>query len=114
MGEGQMGGYMVCDKCEKHFMLQPGALPADFKDKCSCGGNFKFRMRLNNLEEYDTSPRKYVVNKYVKMGEEDKQLLAEKRKIKFDLKNNFEWFHVLFLILVLLSVIVSTIAIIIH
>jgi hypothetical protein len=57
-----MGVYMVCDKCEKHFRLQPGELPADFKDKCSCGGNFKFKMRLNDIEEYDTSPRKYVVN----------------------------------------------------
>lgn len=105
---------MVCDKCEKHFMLQPGALPADFKDKCSCGGNFKFKMRLNDLEEYDTSPRKYVVNKYVKMGEEDMQILAEKRKIKFDFKRDFSWFHKLFLILVMLSVIVSIIASIIH
>lgn len=71
-------------------------------------------MRLNDLEEYDTSPSKYVVNKFVKMGEEDRQILAEKRKIKFDLKNNFGWFHILFIILVLLTVIVSIIAIIIH
>ena len=109
-----MGGYMVCDKCEKHFRLQPGELPADFKDKCNCGGNFKFKMRLNDLEEYDTSPRKYVVNKFVKMGEEDRQILAEKRKIKFDFKNNFGWFHILFIILALLAVITSIIASIIH
>jgi hypothetical protein len=94
-----MGGYMVCDECGKHYNLQPGELPEDYKDKYNCGGNFKFKMSLNNLEEYDTSPKKYEVNKYVQMTHEDEQFCKE-RKLKpiyrINFKKNFSWFHILF------------------
>jgi len=37
-------GYLICDKCRGYYKLQPGELPADFTDKCPCGGNLRFGM----------------------------------------------------------------------
>jgi hypothetical protein len=34
-------GYMVCDKCQGYYKLQPGESPDDF-DQCDCGGNLKY------------------------------------------------------------------------
>ncbi len=74
-------------------------------------------MNLNNLEEYDNSPRKYEVNKYVKITNEDEQFCKE-RKLKpiyrITFKKNFNWFHIVFLVLILLIVIGSIIVSIIH
>ena len=40
-----MGGYLVCDKCNGYYELQPGELPADFDLTCNfdgCDGELKF------------------------------------------------------------------------
>jgi heat shock protein HtpX len=34
-------GYLVCDKCNRYYELQPGESPDDFTDKCECGGTLK-------------------------------------------------------------------------
>ena len=41
-----MGGYLVCDKCNEYYELQRGELPADFTNKCNCGGTLRF---VNNI-----------------------------------------------------------------
>jgi len=41
-----MGGYLLCDTCHGSYELQPGELPADFSEKCECGGNLKFVEKL--------------------------------------------------------------------
>ena len=35
-------GYLVCDKCNEYYKLQPGESPEDFSDKCECGGKLKY------------------------------------------------------------------------
>lgn len=35
-------GYMVCDKCNEYYKLQPDESPDDFSDKCECGGKLKY------------------------------------------------------------------------
>lgn len=35
-------GYLVCDKCNEYYKLQPGETPDDFTDKCECGGKLKY------------------------------------------------------------------------
>ena len=35
-------GYLVCDKCNEYYKLQPGESPYDFTNKCECGGNLKY------------------------------------------------------------------------
>ena len=35
-------GYLVCDKCNEYYKLQPGESPEDFTDKCECGGSLKY------------------------------------------------------------------------
>lgn len=34
-------GYLICDKCQGYYELQPGESPDDFL-KCECGGNLKY------------------------------------------------------------------------
>jgi hypothetical protein len=43
-------GYLVCDKCNEYYKLQPGESPEDFTDKCECGGNLRFMKDLNEIE----------------------------------------------------------------
>jgi hypothetical protein len=35
-------GYLKCDSCEGRYDLQPGELPGDFIDECTCGGKLEF------------------------------------------------------------------------
>ncbi len=44
-------GYLICDKCRGYYKLQPGELPADFTDKCPCGGNLRFGMSRDVVGE---------------------------------------------------------------
>ncbi|HML05988.1 MAG TPA: M48 family metallopeptidase [Methanobacterium sp.] len=39
-------GYLVCDKCNGYYELQPGESPADFTDKCECGGKLEYRDKI--------------------------------------------------------------------
>lgn len=43
-------GYLVCDKCNRYYKLQPGESPDDFTDKCECGGKLEYHDRMI---EYD-------------------------------------------------------------
>ncbi|SCG84820.1 DUF5518 domain-containing protein [Methanobacterium congolense] len=42
--------YLVCDRCEGYYELQPGESPEDFSDKCECGGHLSY---VQDLEEAD-------------------------------------------------------------
>ena len=42
-------GYLVCDKCNEYYKLQPGESPYDFTDKCECGGNLKYYENIDWL-----------------------------------------------------------------
>lgn len=35
-------GYLVCEKCNEYYKLQPGESSGDFSDKCECGGELKY------------------------------------------------------------------------
>jgi hypothetical protein len=35
-------GYLVCDKCNEYYKLQPDESADDFIDKCECGGKLKY------------------------------------------------------------------------
>lgn len=35
-------GYLVCDKCNEYYKLQPGESPDAFVDECHCGGNLNY------------------------------------------------------------------------
>ena len=39
-------GYLVCDKCNRYYKLQPGESPENFTDKCECGGKLEYRDRI--------------------------------------------------------------------
>ncbi|ADZ09708.1 protease htpX [Methanobacterium lacus] len=39
-------GYLVCNKCEGYYELQPGESPDDFTDECECGGKLEYRDSL--------------------------------------------------------------------
>ncbi len=34
--------YLVCNKCNAYYELQPGEKPEDFNDNCSCGGKLEY------------------------------------------------------------------------
>ncbi|AXV39072.1 zinc ribbon domain-containing protein [Methanobacterium sp. BAmetb5] len=39
-------GYLVCNSCGGYYKLQPGEYPADFKEKCPCGGKLQHQLKL--------------------------------------------------------------------
>jgi len=39
-------GYLVCDKCNRYYKLQPGESPEDFEDTCECGGKLEYRDKI--------------------------------------------------------------------
>ncbi|MDO9045594.1 MAG: zinc ribbon domain-containing protein [Methanobacteriaceae archaeon] len=41
-------GYLICDKCEGYYELQPGESPNDFADECECGGILKHKKKHVN------------------------------------------------------------------
>lgn len=45
-------GYLVCDKCNEYYQLQPGESPDDFTDECECGGKLTY---YNDLNEYENN-----------------------------------------------------------
>lgn len=36
-------GYLVCDKCNQYYQLQPDESPDDFTEECECGGNLQYQ-----------------------------------------------------------------------
>lgn len=71
-----MGGYLVCDKCNEYYELQSGELPADFTDKCNCGGNLRFVNNIEGVDENKVSETKQIDNGS-KISDEDKQFMEE-------------------------------------
>lgn len=41
------GGYLVCERCNNYYKLQPGEKPEDFTDQCECGGKLKYYDNFN-------------------------------------------------------------------
>jgi hypothetical protein len=35
-------GYLVCDKCEEIYEIEPGKFSTDYNDECVCGGKLKY------------------------------------------------------------------------
>ena len=42
-------GYLICNRCEGYYELQPGESSEDFILKCNCGGSLKL---YNKLDDY--------------------------------------------------------------
>ncbi|MCZ3365463.1 MULTISPECIES: hypothetical protein [Methanobacterium] len=47
--ENENNGYLVCEKCNSYYKLQPGESPEDF-DRCQCGGELKYYENINDFE----------------------------------------------------------------
>jgi len=46
-----LSGFLVCDKCNEYYQLQPGESPDDFTGQCECGGKLKFYENIDWLLE---------------------------------------------------------------
>lgn len=44
-------GYLICDKCNGYYELQPGEKPEDFDLECDCGGKYYFSESLEGIKE---------------------------------------------------------------
>ncbi len=51
-------GYIVCQKCESYYQLQPHEFPEDFSDKYECGGRFRHVKTLMS-DESKMDPSNY-------------------------------------------------------
>ena len=45
-------GYIVCDKCQGYYELQPGEYPEDFDDTCECGGKLRYECLIEDDNDY--------------------------------------------------------------
>jgi len=81
-----MGGYLICDNCNEYYELQPGELPADFTDKCNCGGNLRFVNNIEGLNENKVPETKQIDNNS-KIGDDNKQYIKESSIIPPQNKN---------------------------
>jgi len=89
-----MGGYLLCDKCNEYYELQPGELPNDFSDECNCGGNLRFVTNIEGLNENKVPETKQVDNSS-KIDDEDKQFIEESSIIPSKNRNIKENFYLL-------------------
>ena len=44
-------GYLICNKCNTYYKLQPGESPEDFDNKCECEGKFKYYKNIDGLNK---------------------------------------------------------------
>lgn len=44
-------GYLVCEKCNQYYKLQPGESPDDFTDECECGGRLKYYENIDGSQK---------------------------------------------------------------
>lgn len=51
-------GYLICDKCESYYELQPGESPKNFDLTCDCGGELKFHNSFDDYSRENTEPKK--------------------------------------------------------
>lgn len=65
-------GYLVCDKCEGYYELQPDESPEDFIDICECGGNLKYSNSPD--ENYTGSPNNKRSHVVIGSGYSEKML----------------------------------------
>jgi hypothetical protein len=42
------GGYLICDKCNQYYHLQPGESQDDFDDNCEFGGHLQYIASLKD------------------------------------------------------------------
>ena len=47
--ENENNGYLVCQKCNSYYKLQPGEAPEDFDSKCECGGELEYSENIDWL-----------------------------------------------------------------
>ena len=47
-------GYLVCQKCNSYYKLQPGESPEDFDSKCECGSELKYYDNIDWLFENES------------------------------------------------------------
>lgn len=40
-------GYLVCQNCKGYYKLQPGENPEDFTNTCACGGNLRYAVSID-------------------------------------------------------------------
>ena len=73
-------GYLLCDKCQGNYELQPGESPDDFSDKCQCGGNLKYVESLG----FDSEPEEDTNKEEPKV--ENEETKKENPKVKEDAK----------------------------
>lgn len=48
--KNENNGYLVCEKCNSYYKLQPGESPDDF-ELCQCGGELKYYDDINDFEK---------------------------------------------------------------
>jgi hypothetical protein len=46
-----MVGYLVCDKCDNYYKLQPDELPEDLMINVTVGGYLKFKTHMKGVNE---------------------------------------------------------------
>ncbi|WP_052374199.1 nuclease-related domain-containing protein [Methanobacterium sp. SMA-27] len=51
-------GYLICDKCEGNYELQPGESPDDFDLTCNCGGKLKVHNSFDDYYDENTIPHR--------------------------------------------------------
>lgn len=44
-------GFLVCDKCNGYYKLQPGDKLENFDDTCECGGHLKFETNVEGVDD---------------------------------------------------------------
>lgn len=47
--EKDNNGYLVCEKCNSYYKLQPRESPEDFTDECECGGKLRYYENIDWL-----------------------------------------------------------------
>lgn len=53
--KNKSSGYLVCQKCNSYYKLQPGESPEDFVYECECGGALKYYDDINWLLNDETA-----------------------------------------------------------
>lgn len=97
-------GYLICNKCEGYYELQPGEFPEDFILTCNCGGELKFHNSIDeyyksnmmdNLDSEDTLFQDSKVSGYSSMGSNFKRNMA-KEVFNSDFRENQKHFFKFF------------------
>jgi hypothetical protein len=75
-------GYLVCDKCQRYYELQPGESPEDFKTECECGGKFRYVKTLEGTEDDFNESKNTIACPYCGAeNPEDKKLCQSCKRV---------------------------------